>query len=82
MTCSGCGKSVEAMNYCSFCGTGLDEESQREVEREYEAIGEKRRLINACEELEEFAGGELFHLERIKRRIEQKDVSYFMEEDS
>lgn len=35
-TCSACGKSVEAWNYCSNCGASLSEESQSLIEREYQ----------------------------------------------
>lgn len=80
--CVACGKRVEPGDYCSRCGTGLDEETQERINRERSAESEQRRLIGVCEELQEHAAGSKEHnaLARIQARIEEKPIEHFMDE--
>ena len=77
--CAACGKQVEPGNYCSHCGTGLDEESQRKAELRHKARSEKQRLLSAIEDLKEFSGPDYAALEHIEHRVESADADRFMD---
>lgn len=81
--CVACGRDATGANYCPNCGASMDEETQREIDRERRAQSERQRLAGMCEELTEYCEQyeETDTLARIKQRIEAMPLDRFMEEN-